>query len=72
MILKNRFNDIEKYSNKKDNGATPYWNTATIVWLISFSRIQLRLRKAEYDNPQSCWHIIGEGDFNSFYSGFNI
>ena len=31
---------------QKTNGAIPYWNTATIVWLIMFSRI--RLRKAKY------------------------
>ena len=58
------------YYEKKTNGAIPYWNTATTVWLIVFSRI--RLRKAKYDNPKSCWHIIGEGDSNSVYSGFNI
>ena len=33
-------------------GAIPYWNTATIYWLIVFSRI--RLRKAKYDNPKLC------------------
>ena len=58
------------YYDKKNNGAIPYWNATTIVWLIVFSRI--RLRKAKYDNPKSCWHIIGEGDSNSVYSGFNI
>ena len=39
-------------------------------WALSLSRI--RLRKAKYDNPKPCWHIIGEGDSNSVYSGFNI
>ena len=36
----------------KTNGAIPYWNTATIDWLIVFSRI--RLKKAKYDNPKLC------------------
>ena len=77
MQLQN-YNDIEKCfrdikpklrCHAKTNGAIPYWNTATIDW---FSRI--RLRKAKYDNPKPCWHvdIIGEGDSNSVYSGFNI
>ena len=81
MRLQN-FNDIEKcfhdikqnlrcHTTTKNDGAIPYWNTTTIVWLIVLiSRI--RLRKIKYDNPKSCWHIIGEGDSNSVYSGFNI
>ena len=55
----------KKKQQQKINGAIPYWNTATIDWLIVFSRI--RLRKARYDNPKPCWHIIGEGDSNSVY-----
>ena len=51
------------YFDKKTDGAIPYWNIATIDWLIVFSRI--RLRKAKYDNRKPCWHIIGEGDSNS-------
>ena len=39
-------------TTKKTNGAILYWNTATIDWLIVFSRI--RLRKAKYDNPKLC------------------
>ena len=76
MRLQN-FNDIEKRFHdwgvilrRKTDGAIPYWNIATIDWLIVFSRI--RWRKAKYDNLKPCWHIIGEGDSNSVYSGFNI
>ena len=78
MQLQN-YNDIEKCfhdikpklrCHAKIRGTIPYWNTATIDLLIVFSRI--RLRKAKYDNPKPCWHIIGEGDSNSVYSGFNI
>ena len=41
-----------------------------IDWLIGLSRI--RLRKAKYNNPQPCWHIIREGDSKSFDNGSNI
>ena len=51
------------YCAKKIDRVIPYWITATIDWLIVFNRI--RLRKAKYDNPKPCWHIIGGGDSNS-------
>ena len=48
------YNDIEKCfhdikpklrCHAKINGTIPYWKTATIDWLIVFSRIRLRKAK---------------------------
>ena len=45
--------EVSYYGKKNPtNGAIPYWNTATIDWLIVVSRI--RLRKAKYDNSKLC------------------